>query len=83
MDIVLTVDNHKMVLTKPCPMDSITESNPTDKEAFASRLRSEVFVNFQFACASNVLFMKHTYKTSTSDIFFLTEMFSCQTRKAK
>ena len=45
MDIVLMVDYHKMVLTTPCPMDSITESNPTDMEAFASQLWSEVFAN--------------------------------------
>ena len=36
LDIVLTAENHKMVLTTPCPMHLIEESDPADKEAYAS-----------------------------------------------
>ena len=27
LDIVMTAENHKMVLTKPCPIEPIEESN--------------------------------------------------------
>ena len=56
LDIVLTAENHKMVLTKPCPMDPIEESDPADKEAYASWKRSdEVARCYILASMSNVL----------------------------
>ena len=41
LDIVLTAENHKMALTTPCPRDPIEESDPADKEAYASWKRSD------------------------------------------
>ena len=41
LDIVLTAENHKMALVTPCPMDPIEESDPADKEAYASWKRSD------------------------------------------
>ena len=56
LDIVLTAENHKMALTTPCPMDPIEESDPKDKEAYASWKRSdEVARCYILASMTNVL----------------------------
>ena len=56
LDIVLTAENYKMVLTKPCPSESIEESDKEDKEAYKAWLRSEEIARcYILASINNVL----------------------------
>ena len=41
LDIVLTAENHKMVLIKFCPIEPIEESDKEDKEAYKTWIRSD------------------------------------------
>ena len=41
LDIILTIKNYKMVLTKPCPIEPIEESDKEDKEADKAWIRSD------------------------------------------
>ena len=69
LDIVLTAENHKMILTTPYPMDPIEESKKEDKEAYASWKRSdEVARCYILASMINLLQQQHTSMKSASKI---------------
>ena len=56
LDIVLTAENHKMVLTKPCPIEPIEESDKEDKEAYKTWMRSDEIARcYILASMNNVL----------------------------
>ena len=56
LDIVLTAENHKMVLTKPCPIEPIEESDKKDKEAYKTLMQSdEIAKCYIIASMNNVL----------------------------
>ena len=41
LDIMLTMDKHKYVLTTPCPPKPTNESTEEDKEAYSAWVRSD------------------------------------------
>ena len=56
LDIVLTVKNHKMVLTKPCPIEPIEESDKEDNKAYKTWMRSDEIARcYILASMNNVL----------------------------
>ena len=85
LDIVLTAEIHKMVLTTRCPIDPIEESDSADKEAYASWKQSdEVARCYILASMSNVLQQQHTsMKTALAIMLNLAELFGGQTHQAK
>ena len=41
LDMVLTAENHKMALTKPCPIEPIEESDKENKETYKAWMWSD------------------------------------------
>ena len=85
LDIVLTAENHKMVLTKPCPIEPIEESDKKDKEAYKTWMRSDEIARcYILASMNNVLQQQHShFETTKSMMNNLADMFGDQTRQAK
>ena len=56
LDIVLTVDGHKYILTTPCPPKPSNDSTQEEKDAYKAWLRSdEVTRCYILASINNVL----------------------------
>ena len=56
LDIVLTVENYKMVLTKPYPIEPTEELDKEDKEAYKTWMRSDEIARcYILASMNNVL----------------------------
>ncbi len=85
LDIVLTIDNHKNVLTTPCPPKSNDDSTQEEKDAYTAWMRSdEVCKCYILASISNVLQQQHRNMETAADILYnIDEMFGDQGRQAK
>ena len=84
LDIVLTAENHKMVLIKPCPIEPIEESDKEDKEAYKTWMRSDEIARcYILASMNNVLQQQHSHFTAKSMMNNLADMFGDQTLQAK
>ena len=53
LDIVLAAENHKIVLTKPCPIEPIEESDKEDKEAYKAWMRSDKITRYYILPSMN------------------------------
>ena len=85
LDIVLTAENHKMVLIKPCPIELIEESDKEEKKAYKTWMRSDEIARcYILASMNNVLQQQHShFETAKSMMNNLADMFGDQTRQAK
>ncbi len=85
LDIILTVDKHKFVLTTPCPPEPVEGSTEDEKTEYQTWLRSdEVARCYILASISNVLQQQHqAYETAADMVFNLAEMFGHQGRQAR
>lgn len=85
LDIVLTVDGHKYVLTTPCPPKPSNDSTQEEKDAYKAWLRSdEVARCYILASVNNVLQQQHRDIDNAADmIYSITEMFGAQGRQAR
>ena len=83
--MVLTAENHKMVLTKPYPIKLIDESDKEDKKAYKTWMRSDEIARcYIFASMNNVLQQQHShFEIAKSVINNMGNMFGDQTRQAK
>ena len=84
LDIVLTVDKHKWVLTTPCPQTN-DDSTQEEKDVLAAWLRSDEIARcYILASMNNVLQQQHRdYETATDMLYNLHEMFGGQGRQAR
>ena len=84
LDIVLTAENHKTVLTKLCPIEPIEESNKEDKEAYKTWMRSDKIARcYILASMNNVLQQQYShFEIAKSMMNNLTNIFGDQTRQA-
>ena len=85
LDIVLTVEKHKYVLTTPCPPEPNDDSTQEEKDAYSAWSRSdEVAKCYILASISNVLQQQHRNMETAADIITnIQEMFGDQGRQAK
>ncbi len=85
LDIVLTIDKHKYVLTTPCPFEPSADSTQEEKDAFTAWIRSdEVAKCYILASISNVLQQQHRNMETAADMIAnITEMFGDQGRQAR
>ena len=85
LDIVLTADGHKFVLTTPKPQEPTPESSKEDKENYEKWVKANDMAKcYILASVSNVLQHQHQFYTVASDILFsLKEMFGSQGRLAR
>ena len=76
------VENHKMILNKPCPIKPIEELN---KEAYKAWIRfNKIARCYILASMNNVLQQQHShFKTAKSMMNNLADIFGDQTRHAK
>ena len=74
-----------MILTKPCSIEPIEESDKEDKEAYKTWMRSdEIGRCYILASMNNALQQQHShFKTTKSMINNLVDIFGDQTRQAK
>ena len=77
--------NHKIVLTKPYPIDQNEESDKEDKEAFKAWMRfDEIARCYILASMNNVLQQEHSHiEIAKSMINNLVDIFGDQTRQEK
>ncbi|XP_024019112.1 uncharacterized protein LOC112090928 [Morus notabilis] len=85
LDIVLTVDKHKHVLTTPCPLEPTEESIQEERNSYTSWMRSDEIARcYILASISNVLQQQHrNMLTATDMIYSIAEIFGSQGRQAK
>lgn len=85
LDIVLTVEKHKYVLTTPCPPVPAANARQAEKDAHEAWLRSdEVAKCYCLASMSNVLQQSHKEYDTTFDLLNnLHEMFGGHGRQAR
>ena len=79
---MLTAENHKIVLTKPYPIEPIEELDKEDKEAYKAWMRSdEIMRCYILGSMNNVLQQQHShFEIAKSMMNNLADMFSDQTR---
>jgi len=85
LDIVLTVDKHKHVLTTPCPLEPNDDSTQEERDAYTAWMRSDEIARcYILASISNVLQQQHRNMLTAADmIYSISEMFGSQGRQAK
>ena len=85
LDIVLTAENLKKVLSKPFPLEPIEGSTEEEVKAYSDWKRSDDLAKcYILASMSNVLQQQHTNMDTASDIMYnLAEMFGDQSRQAR
>ncbi|XP_020245173.1 uncharacterized protein LOC109823299 [Asparagus officinalis] len=85
LNIVLTTEGYKSVLTNPKPSEPTPDSSQEDKDKFEKRVKANDMAKcYILASMSNVLQHQHQYYTVASDILFnLKEMFGSQGRLAR
>ena len=82
LDIVLTADGYKYVLTDPKPQEPGPDSSAEDKEKFEKWVKANDMAKcYILASVSNVIQPQHQFYTVASDILFsIKEMFGTQGR---
>ena len=82
LDIVLTADGYKYVLTDPKPHEPGPDSSAEDKEKFEKWVKANDMAKcYILASVSNVIQHQHQFYTVASDILFsIKEMFGSQGR---
>ena len=85
LDIVLTAENHKIVLTRLCLIKSIKETNKEDKEAYRVWIRYDQIAKYYIlASMKDMLQQQYShFETVRSMMHNLVEMFSDQTCQMK
>ena len=85
LDIVLTVNKHKWVLTTPCPPKTNDDSTQEEKDTLAAWLRSdEILRCYILALMNNMLQQQYRdIETPTDMLYSLDENFGGQWRQAR
>ena len=85
LNINLTINKHKWVLTTPCPPLTNDDSTQEDKDALAAWLRSDEIARcYIVASMNNMLQQQHRdTETSTDMLYNLHEMFEGQGRQTR
>ncbi|RYE03362.1 MAG: hypothetical protein EOP33_09675 [Rickettsiaceae bacterium] len=85
LNIILTVNKHKWVLTTPCPPLTNDDSTREDNDALAARLRSDEIVRcYILASMNNMLKEQHRDIETAADMLYnLLEMFGGQRRQTR
>ena len=85
MDIMLTAEGYKFVLTTPKPPEPEPEASKEVKEQFEKWTKANDMAKYYILVSmSNILQHQHQYFTVASDIMFnLREMFGLQGRLAR